>query len=141
MRIVPFSKEQHYPIMIKAWKGHGWLPCPIEALPKTGYVAEEDGKFICYAGMYNIDEGTTCMLEWAVKDPDISKELSDEGFHKIFTQLVWLAKQRGCSFVYAFTKSKAWASILESLGMVIAERGAVSYMLPLNGVDSTFMVE
>lgn len=138
MRIAPYDAARHYPEMERIWRCYGWLPCPKRALPNRGLVAErDDGRFIAYLGMYAA--GGMGFIDWALRDPEIGREESDPAFAEMFRRLVEGARADGAAFIYSMTKTAAWGRKLESYGMLVAERDATTYILPLDGGDTDFI--
>jgi len=140
MKIVEFNKDRHYGKMCSFWKEYGWVPCPINALPKNGRVAETDkGKFIAFMAIY-IEPGTIAIIDWALANPSIDSEESQPALRLIFYELIELAKCQGCHYIYSFTKNRIWGNRLQSYGMIAAERGATSYVLPLDGDEDVSFI-
>ena len=137
MNIVEFNKEKHYDRMCKLWEEYGWLPCPIDALPKHGRVAEDNGKFVAFLAIY-IEQGTIAVMDWALADR--SYDDTHTALQLLFDTLVKLAKDHGCHYIYSFTKNVRWGDRLESYGMLPAERGATSYIMPIGeNKETTFI--
>ena len=139
MTIVPYQKQKHYETMCRLWNNYGWMPCPQEAIPHAAFVAETcDGEFIAFLSMY-IEPGKIGFIDWALKDRSLPKEECDKAFRDMFTLLIDIAKKSKCAFIYSMTKTKSWGEKLLSYGMTTAETGATTYILSLNGLDTSFI--
>lgn len=135
MRIVSFDKDRHYNDMCSWWEKHHWIPCPIDALPSVGLVAENDeGVAVAYLGMY-VD--TVGFVDWAIADTDNPERT--EALSTLFDVLSQLARLKGIKYIYSFTKNGNWGNTLKSYGMSIAEQGASSYIMSLDNNDTAFI--
>lgn len=138
MKIVAFKKEVHYPTMIKLWQECGWEPCPLEALPRIGIVAEtESGEFLAYVGMY-LEIGKIGFIDWALVNKE-KKVSGSKALAFLVCALFRLAKKCDCHFVYSATKVEAWKEILLKAGMKTAETGADTFVKALNNENTDFI--
>ncbi len=139
MNIVEFNIERHYPTLCRYWKAYGWIPCPMDALPKHGRVAENAvGHVIAFMAAY-IEDGTIAVVDWALADPNEPDDVKHLALQKLFAALVDLSRSHGCHYVYSFTKNKGWGRRMESYGMLVAEREATTYVMPLSNTDTAFI--
>lgn len=140
MQVSLYDPKRHYPELARCWNHYGWIPCPAEALPRWGVVAEtDDGRFIAYMGMY-VDQGTVAFVDWAVRSPDVPKEEADEALKTLFTAAARHARFQACHYLYSFTKNRKWGAKMRDFGMALAEEGADSYIMALRpGGDPGFM--
>ncbi len=138
MEIRPLRKRD-YPHLEQAWKDNDWIPVPYDLLPRTGFVAFQDGAFVAYLGMY-IEKGKLAIIEWALKGY-VSQVESDQAFSEIFTLLVKIAKEKHCRMIFSFTKASTWGKKLLSFGMQPAETGACSYIMALDQSNTDFMTD
>jgi len=139
MKILKYKKDRHYQTMSKLWESYGWMPCPQEAIPRASLVAETDGgEFIAFLSMY-VEPGRIGFIDWALKDRKHDKALSDKALRELFSILVDVAKKSKCAFIYSMTKTKAWGDKLVSYGMQVAETEATTYILSLDGIDTSFI--
>jgi hypothetical protein len=138
MNIVEFNKEKHYATMERLWQECQWKPCPIEALPGIGLVAEtNDNKFIAYIGMY-AEPGKIGFIDWALTDKTHGI-ICGKALCKLVDNLIERAKTFKCHFIYSATKTEAWKKILISRGLTVAEQGADTFVMSLNNQDTSFI--
>ncbi len=144
MRIVAFDRDRHYGDLVRVWGKYGWLPCPAEALPRLGLVAETaGGRFIAYLGMY-CEAGTIAVIDWALRDPDVPRTAwpaDQDPFRVMFERLAEAARRKRCAYVYSVTANKLWGNHLVKCGMRKAETGATTYVMALAGGDTAFISE
>jgi hypothetical protein len=139
MLIYRYSDERHYDTLVRFWAHYGWLPCPKNALPSIGLVAEtQDAIALAYIGMY-MDPGRMGFIDWALRNPEIDKAITTPVLETLFKSLVKIAQVSGCAFIYSMTKNVSWGNKLISYGMKTAEVGATTYILPIAGNDVAFI--
>jgi hypothetical protein len=131
-----FNKS-HYDFLKGVWTKYGWKACPLSFLPKIGYVAFED-KFIGAMFMY-AHGGSVSMVDWAVANPEATKEQRAEAMRGCFDRLVELARGMDCTFIYSVTAVPAYMNLLKSFGMKEAERNMTSFVMSLNNEDMSFL--
>jgi len=139
MKLVKFDKEKHYPKLREIWEHYGWLPCPIEFLPKTGYVAlRDDETFIAALFMY-LEPGSVAMPTWATGSREVMPQERQAAFAELFNTLKSIAVEHGCTFLYGVTASTAFKKMMESWGMLPVETNMQSFVMPLCGDDPAFL--
>jgi len=139
MLIAEFNAERHYEQLCKMWESHEWFPCPIDAIPKTSYIAKRNGSIIAFMAMY-VDKGTIGVIDWAVANMEFCKDERDEALKILFEYLVKMAKSLGCNYIYSVTKNNKWGIKMKSYGMVLAENGASTYIMPIgNNTNIAFI--
>ena len=139
MIIARFNAEKHYKDLGKLWEQHGGIPCPLDAIPRQSYVAKRNGDIIAFMGMY-VDEGTIGVIDWAVANNNFSKEEKDEALQLLFNRLIVIAKLKKCNYIYSFTKNTKWGDKMKRYGMMLAESGACTYIMPIGKNKNTAFI-
>lgn len=138
MKIAKFYVDRHYKRMSELWTKAGWIPCPVEALPGIGIVAETDtGEFIAYLGMY-MEPAKIGFIDWALSDQGHGIA-AGKALCRLLDKLIQAAKDNNCHFIYSTTKIEAWKKILIYRGMKTAEQGADTFIMSLNNADTAFI--
>lgn len=138
MNIATFD-NRHYPKMCEVWSSYGWEPCPLDALPRIGLVAEVSGEFVAYMGLYCSNDNIG-QIGWPLADKQRGER--KKALEMLFSELCKIATRNKCNYIYSVASSKKWGSTLMSYGMSIAEKDMVSYVLPLGeNKDIAFICE
>lgn len=75
MRIRRIILDQDYPLLKTWWERRGGEAPPINMLPDTGVVAEEDGTPIACAFLYEIGNAPIDIVEWEATNPDCTSPM------------------------------------------------------------------
>lgn len=128
MKPIKFKIEKHYKQICDLWEKHGWTPCPIDALPKHCYVAIHSGNVVAFMAAYVVP-GSMTIFDWALADPEFQDR--DIALNLIFQKIVLVSKRNKCNYLYSVTKNNKWGNKLIKYGMIVAEKGASTYIMPL----------
>lgn len=78
-------------------------PVPKEALPKTGFIVENDNKKICACWLYKTDSNV-CLIETLISDPRAKSEERNEAINLVVNNLVDNAKKDGYKIILITSK-------------------------------------
>jgi hypothetical protein len=138
MRIAKYE-DDHYQFLIKTWSKHGWVDLvPRDFLPKVGFVALEEDRFIAALFAY-IEPGTIAYVAWPTGAFDATDAERSEAFKNLFEVLKAYAITQGCNFMYGATAVDAYKKLMEGWGFIPTEGNLKSYLYPLNDVSADFL--
>ena len=140
MNIVAYNKTRHYKRLCELWAEYDWLPCPDEAMPNVGLVAEtSEGCLISYLGMYLVP-GKIGYVDWAISDKK-QGVICGKALCKLVDTIISKAREHKCFFIYSATKTESWKRILINRGLKVAEKGADTFIMALDKHDTAFIMD
>lgn len=106
MNVRNFSPVKDYLMICEWWVEHGWPVCPLNFLPETGLIMEEDGKPFCVGFIYGTDSDF-CLMEFIVSNPKSDKEKRSLAIDELIEKLLERAKEQGYRAVYSFAQNQS----------------------------------
>ena len=103
MRTRRIVLEQDYPIISQWWTRRNGTPPPINMLPDTGVIVEEDGKPLSCAFLYEVSNCSMAIIEWEATNPDCHSPMKAlRALHMVFDFFETYCADNGMSFVVSW---------------------------------------
>ena len=102
-----------YEIFVKWWDEWKFPPIPKALLPKTGYVAETEGKPLCATWLY-LTNSPIASMAWFISDKQVRDEVRTEALGRLVKGVELKAKAFGCSRMIINIQHSSMASRLKT---------------------------
>lgn len=103
MEIRKFDPETDYVTCTSWWRKHSWPAVPLDLLPKTGLMVEDNGVKLA-AGWLYLTDSRFAVLEWVVGNPEASKYDRSTALDLLLISLKDAAKEAKVTTIFTSTE-------------------------------------
>lgn len=125
MEIVKFDDKKHYEQLRVFWSQYDWKAPELDCLPRTGFVAEHEGKTIG-ACFYYKSNSKMCFMDWMIADKEADSHIRRLAVLQLIGVIKNTAKDAGIKVIYTVTGNLKLVETYKQLGFQIMEQNAVT---------------
>ena len=118
---IRFFHKKDYPTIWGWWRKHDSFAPLEEHLPPTGLVAHKDKEGIAAGFLYKTDS-SICVFEFAVCNPEASKEDRDIGLDLIIKKAIEWSKTNNYTLIYTSISIQKYINRLKDNGFIEVDK-------------------
>lgn len=113
--------------LVREWfQSHWGFDC-YDALPSTGFIAEECGMPIAALFLYQSNNSQIAMVSWLVSNPGSTADGRDDAFESLLKHVEVYAKEAGYKALVGLTGMHAIGKRFENLGYKLGDKFCRQY--------------
>jgi N-acetylglutamate synthase-like GNAT family acetyltransferase len=121
MNVRLFCVERDYKDVSEWWVARRWNPVPVDHLPASGLMVEDDNHKYCAGWLYM--SGTKFgWFEWLVANPSAPLKKKKMAMELLVSEIMTRAKAAGISSIFSSSNNKNVIKLYESKGFVCTDR-------------------
>lgn len=126
MLLRPFRPED-YEMVCGWWDMWDWPNIPLESLPQTGFIVENEGVETYAAFLYRTDSDI-CWLEWFVGNKKASKKQREGCLEFLLEKSADFAREAGFKKIFCSVMNSSLMAKMEKVGFVKTETNMTNYI-------------
>jgi hypothetical protein len=133
MKLIRPFRTEDYKLLCEWWLEWEWPAMPLEALPKTGFVALSPSEVPqAMAFMYHTDSNIAWM-EWVTGNPNSSREDRGNAVNRVVQEVLDEAKKGHYRMVFTSVNHPKLLERLKTNGFVVSDKSMTNLVYPLGG--------
>lgn len=122
-KVRPFNEEEDYKYLVPFWNAYNFAPPPLKYLP-GGLVVTLFDMIVCAGFLYETATPIAWM-EWVVANPDLVRDVRNEGLNLLITSLKEMAKEVAVEVIYTTSNLDPYIKRLEDNKFIKTETASL----------------